>query len=559
MNKSSLDHIIKEALSQLDRNPPSWTPPPFDSLSGDSDLDHLVHSSLSSWTPEEPESDWEEFLDLHAEEIESDHPVDKIVSSKLSDSGPGFVPTPWNEFRQSLDLHSRRTRAVFIGKSIELLLFVLLLWAGFTPGLFTKAPITENNLKLENTLRGNEPDASSTETVVSSKADEELPSAESHASKTQSPAFESVTTATQSKAKPHFGEASTSATSLPTSKAESEMSSETGDILQSKTTETTENAKRNAAQSLSRSLVASKPSKNGANPKNEISNPLEPAPGNMLTQATFPNLPTLPLRKVSGMQLSSFELSLSDDFEKDLSSPLLPPDSKQQSVGLIWGWQLNRIRTAEDPIYPVPQSTQIDQNLFVGLEWEERSGDNAFGLTAGYQQWNYLAPQYAEIYRAQGVSNLHFIRLEDLKFEMINFGAFARKYIFSSERWEAFIHFGGGFRLALRSDYRVSSGDISAIDINRDDLTPEQIARLPDNPKLWNKNFQEGLLEGGSVNENSFMTIDVGGGVIHHLSDRWILQFSPIFNLSPFSDGLGPNRDEIHSLSLQMQIRRVLQ
>jgi hypothetical protein len=279
----------------------------------------------------------------------------------------------------------------------------------------------------------------------------------------------------------------------------------------------------------------------------------------MLTQATFPNLPTLPLRKVSGMQLSSFELSLSDDFEKDLSSPLLPPDSKQQSVGLIWGWQLNRIRTAEDPIYPIPQNTQIDQNLFVGLEWEERSGDNAFGLTAGYQQWNYRAPQYAEIYRAQGISNLHFIRLEDLKFEMINFGVFARKYLFSSERWEVFIHFGGGFRLALRSDYRVNSGDISAIDINRDDLTPEQIARLPENPKLWNKNFQEGLLEGGSVNENSFMTIDVGGGIIHHLSDRWILQFSPIFNLSPFSDGLGPNRDEIHSLSLQMQIRRVLQ
>lgn len=559
MNKSSLDHIIKEALSQLDQNPPLWTPPPFDSLSGDRDLDHLVHSSLAEWTPENTESDWEGFLDLHAEEIESDHPVDEIVSTQLSDSGTGFVSTPWNEFQKTLDLHSRRTRAVFIGKSIELLLLLLLLWAGSTPGLFTKAPIAENKVDLENTIRSTKPDASSTKTVVSRKADGELLSAESHGPNTQSPALESVTTAPQSKAKPHFGEASISASPRPTSKAESEMSSETGDILQSKTTETTENAKRNAAQSLSRSLVASEPSKNGANPKNEISNPLEPAPGNMLRQAAFINLPALPLRKVSGMQLSSFELSLSDDFEKNLSSPLLPPASKQQSVGLIWGWQLNRIRTAEDPIYPIPQNTQIDQNLFVGLEWEERSGDNAFGLTAGYQQWNYRAPQYAEIYRAQGVSDLHFIRLEDLKFEMINFGVFARKYIYSSERWEAFIHFGGGFRLALRSDYRVSSGDISAIDINRDDLTPEQIARFPENPKLWNKNFQEGLLEGGSVNENSFMTIDVGGGVIHHLSDRWILQFSPIFNLSPFSDGLGPNRDEIHSLSLQMQIRRVLQ
>lgn len=559
MNKSSLDHIIKEALSQLDQNPPLWTPPPFDSLSVDSDLDHLIHSSLAEWTPENTESDWEGFLDLHAEEIESDHPVDEIVNTQLSDSGPGFVSTPWNEFQKTLDLHSRRTRAVFIGKSIELLLLLLLLWAGFTSGLFTKAPIAENKVELENANRSTKPDASSTKTVVSRKVDGELQSKESHAPNTQPPAFESVTTAPQSTAKSNFGEASISATSRPTSKAETVMSSGTGDILQSKTTVTTENAKRNAAQSLSRSLIASAPSKNEANQKNEISNPLEPAPGNMLSQAAFPNLPALPLRKVSGMQLSSFELSLSDDFEKNLSSLLLPPDSKQQSVGLIWGWQLNRIRTAEDPIYPIPQNTQIDQNLFVGLEWEERSGDNAFGLTAGYQQWSYLAPQYAEIYRAQGVSNLHFIRLEDLKFEMINFGVFARKYIYSTERWEAFIHFGGGFRLAMRSDYRVSSGDISAIDINRDDLTPEQIARLPENPKLWNKNFQEGLLEGGSVNENSFMTIDIGGGIIHHLSDRWILQFSPIFNLSPFSDGLGPNRDEIHSLSLQMQIRRVLQ
>jgi hypothetical protein len=232
--------------------------------------------------------------------------------------------------------------------------------------------------------------------------------------------------------------------------------------------------------------------------------------------------------------------------------------AKIHSYGLGLAWQFNRVQTAEDMIYPLPEQVQLDQNLAVGFEWEERTGENAFGFAAGYQKWGYVAPQFTEIYRGDGIQDLQFIKLKRIQFDLINFGLFARKYISSSSNWEFFIHFGGGFRLALESNYRVQSGDLSSIDVNRGDLTDEEIENLPKEPLLFNKNFQEGLFQGGSINENSFMTIDIGGGIIHHLSGDWHLQLSPIFNLSPFSDGLGPNRDRVQSLTFQFQIKRMI-
>lgn len=568
MNDSSLDLLIKEALGQIDQSPPTWTPPPFDSLDPDGGIDDLVYSSLTEWSPEASEGNWDAFMDLHADEIEADHPVDHIVDTQLTHSEPKFTATSWDEFQQTLNLQSRRNRAVFIGKSIELLLLVLLLWTGSNSGLFTESPLAETKDELKSPI-----DRSSAKLESSSENLEAASKTGVHQKEAKSlflkaddkngrPENEKrAGIGEKTKVKLAASESSVSNAKSSSSGSPAMIFSEAKDNLARDKFQAEKSVlKTKTKLSRRKNMISQLQGKEMNAPlyaegPQSVVDPLQ----SISIPKTFTYIAPLPLAKVESLNTVAFDLSFSDVLtNKSYSSPLLS-DNKQQSIGLVWGWQLNRIQTAEDPIYPIPQNTQIDQNLFVGLEWEERSGDNAFGLSAGYQQWSYLAPQYAEIYQGQGISELKFVRLDDLKFEIINFGVFARKYIYSSSRWEAFLHFGGGFRLALNSDYRISSGDISAIDISRDDLTPEQIARFPDQPKLWNKNFQEGLLEGGSINENSFMTINIGGGVIHHLSDRWFLQFSPILNLSPFSDGLGPNRDKIQSLSLQIQFRRVLE
>ncbi len=560
MNDSSLDLLIKEALGQIDQSPPTWTPPPFDSLDPDGGIDDLVYSTLTEWTPEASEGDWDAFMDLHAEEIQTDHPVDHIVDSQLAHSEPKFTPTSWEEFQQTLDLQSQRTQAVFIGKSTELLLLVLLLWTGSTIGLFTESPVAKNQVEIGSPLENSSTQVAEEPKATGHKKESKTLFAETDLKNRRPENEERDHVREKTKLKSSASKSTVSTAKSSTSHSSTLKLSKARDNLAQNNFQPVKNPTKAETQLLMQKNMNSQLQGEdmNVNANAEVPQSLVNPPHSISTSKPLSYLPPLSIGNVEPSNNFAFDFSLSDILNQGSYSSALISDDKQQSIGLVWGWQLNRIQTAEDPIYPVPQNTQIDQNLFVGLEWEERSGDNAFGLSAGYQQWSYLAPQYAEIYQNQGISDLKFVRLDDLKFEVINFGVFARKYIYSSSRWEAFIHFGGGFRLALNSDYRISTGDISAIDISRDDLTPEQIASFPDQPKLWNKNFQEGLLEGGSINENSFMTIDIGGGIIHHLSDRWFLQFSPILNLTPFSDGLGPNRDKIQSLSLQIQFRRVL-
>ncbi|NBC24539.1 MAG: hypothetical protein GVX78_02870, partial [Bacteroidetes bacterium] len=270
-------------------------------------------------------------------------------------------------------------------------------------------------------------------------------------------------------------------------------------------------------------------------------------------------VPLLPTPKIDQLPHSTYPNHLSEAVisHSEITERKTPEAYKYgQSIGLISGLSFNRIKTSSDPIYPIPAKIQFDRNIYLGLEWEERNGSNAFGLTAGYQHWTYIAPQYNEIYQRPGVPDLQFIRLENLTFDMLNFGVFARKYFPHDTQWEFFLHFGGGLQLALNSNYRVRSGEISELNINSNDLTPEEIAQLPLSPQLWTKDFHKGVFQGGSINENSFMVVNIGGGLVRHLSSRWLLQFSPMLTLSPFSDGLGPNRDNIQSLHFQLQIRR---
>lgn len=75
-------------------------------------------------------------------------------------------------------------------------------------------------------------------------------------------------------------------------------------------------------------------------------------------------------------------------------------------------------------------------------------------------------------------------------------------------------------------------------------------------------NTSGGILEGGSIKENGYITSNLGLGVEHFMSDRWSLFAQPTYqhSMGHFSDGFGPSRDRINTLSLWMGIRvRILE
>ncbi len=546
MSNNPLDKHIKDALDKIEQKPPIWSPPPFESFSEGATFDSFMKSSLQDESLSE-KGDWNEFLDTHADQIATKHPVDQIVEEQFSSATAGTTASDWTAVENRLDLQDRRVRTIAIIKSIELALLLLLI---SSIGTLPFIGDTANDLKKVSAQQ--------------TKKDQIISSPGQNSASGEVPPF---IPAQKGKEQENLLEGSDRKKRSTTRDIKNQQEANLSVIDDpaevgfknngTKKTEISFFAEALGQLNLIGEFTGNKkPSEQGQSAFAAQQKTDEPEVNSIGTQA----LVRIPYSELRSFSMSPFGAK-ADIHSATLINELsdLPKNpEKIHSYGLGIGWQFNRVQTAEDPIYPLPEQVQLDQNLAVGFEWEERTEENAFGFTAGYQKWGYVAPQFTEIYRGDGTQDLQFIQLNRIQFNLINFGLFARKYISSSSDWEFFIHFGGGFRLALKSNYRVQSGDLSSIDANRGDLTDEELENLPKAPLLFNKNFQEGLFQGGSINENSFMTIDIGGGIVHHLSDNWHLQLSPIFNLSPFSDGLGPNRDRVQSLTFHLQIKRTI-
>ncbi|WP_373551637.1 outer membrane protein [Haliscomenobacter sp.] len=134
--------------------------------------------------------------------------------------------------------------------------------------------------------------------------------------------------------------------------------------------------------------------------------------------------------------------------------------------------------------------------------------------------------------------------------DIINIPFHARYNFFLHKRSRLYAVIGGSLQVAASTSYFITTTSS-----NPGPLKPE----MRDVPF---DNTSGGILEGGSVKENGYITGNLGLGVEHFMSDRWSLFAQPTYqhSLGHFSDGFGPSRDRINTLSLWMGIRvRILE
>lgn len=77
---------------------------------------------------------------------------------------------------------------------------------------------------------------------------------------------------------------------------------------------------------------------------------------------------------------------------------------------------------------------------------------------------------------------------------------------------------------------------------------------LPDNNKSirQEKNFPNGLFDGGALRDNFYMTANLGFGVERYVSPRWSVFFQPNYQHFFLSDGVGANKDKLYTFSLYL-------
>ena len=72
------------------------------------------------------------------------------------------------------------------------------------------------------------------------------------------------------------------------------------------------------------------------------------------------------------------------------------------------------------------------------------------------------------------------------------------------------------------------------------------------------KTYNPGIFQGGTFADNRFMTVDAGLGIEWKVSERSRLFINPVYKHMLSTTGIGPNQDNINSLSFRAGIETLL-
>jgi hypothetical protein len=79
-------------------------------------------------------------------------------------------------------------------------------------------------------------------------------------------------------------------------------------------------------------------------------------------------------------------------------------------------------------------------------------------------------------------------------------------------------------------------------------------AGLPDDDKSIReeKEFPDGLIDGGSIHGNFYVTANLGLGIERFVSPRWSVFFQPNYQHHLLTDGIGVNGEKLYNLSFYL-------
>ena len=110
-------------------------------------------------------------------------------------------------------------------------------------------------------------------------------------------------------------------------------------------------------------------------------------------------------------------------------------------------------------------------------------------------------------------------------------------------KWRIYSLTGVSINMALQNNFNFQLEDQENTASRSISLNESEIAN--------EASLYKGILEGGGLRENSYLTANLGFGVERKFTYRWSLFLQPIYRRHFLIDGIGPNEDRIHSSSLR--------
>jgi len=188
----------------------------------------------------------------------------------------------------------------------------------------------------------------------------------------------------------------------------------------------------------------------------------------------------------------------------------------------------------------------------MGYTWEGRRWGLRAQLT--YRHLYYLPKPYTEVFDGDVQRGYFTESIRNIELNLVSAGIQVSRQLVTTGRWRWYALTGGSLHMAVLANYDRKQKHLPG----SDPLLPGEIPQPQHPSRISQKRFADGFLEGGNLEENYYLSLDIGAGVERHLNGRISLFAEPVYHHNPFQKSLGPNRDRLSTLTVFSGIRVLL-
>jgi hypothetical protein len=219
----------------------------------------------------------------------------------------------------------------------------------------------------------------------------------------------------------------------------------------------------------------------------------------------------------------------------------LEEDSRiERSITGVFSPDLYLIRSADDPIYPLPSYFTDSYGLSGGALFNIKKNDLEVETGVLYSSVSYTPRHISERYSSRG--EFFETSLNTIFFNTISIPLRFKYHWDVGQSSTFYTILGSSFNAVINSNFDIQNTIIAA--------PLNELAQLtPNRPRLEQKDFDPGIFEGGDIFDNAFFTADVGIGFEQRVANRLSLYVQPVLS-TQFSAGIGPNDDKLHRASI---------
>lgn len=228
-----------------------------------------------------------------------------------------------------------------------------------------------------------------------------------------------------------------------------------------------------------------------------------------------------------------------------------PPAKPVIAMSMYASGDINLINTPFDKIYSRASYNKEALNNSYGINVSKKINNLELETGLGYAKREYQPDIFSEAF-GQQENSYSEISLNKISYDIATIPLNLKYHFIDHPTWRSYVMVGAALNLVMNADYEIKEERIQG----RPAL--ENISRSE--PRFDQKPFIDGLLSGESFSENYFASVGFGFGIEKNISKKVSLYVQPSYQRHILSSdlGIGPNKDKIHTSSLQFGVKSVL-